>query len=128
MDRKSALIFALLLITLVLAGCAYNHQKFPNAINAHSTQNDFLVQVDDFGRFWDPSEAERALARISQLAKNTNVIAVAFVHGWNHDAAPDNQNLLDFQKSIEDTRRRLIDPTNPESSVYRESRKNLTGI
>lgn len=116
----------LFMATAILAGCAYNHKQFSTKTGPLKSQDDFLVQIDDFGQFWDPSEAEGALTRISQLAKTTNVIVVAFIHGWNHDAAPDNENLRDFAKTIEDTRHRLIDATNPQSAVYRESRRNLT--
>lgn len=61
------------------------------------------------------------------LSKVSNVIVVLFVHGWHHNAKPGDENLRDFAASVTDTRRRLIDIANPESEVYRLSRKNLTG-
>ncbi|ACV35103.1 hypothetical protein [Accumulibacter sp.] len=127
MDTKTLLLIALLVVFAMLTGCAYNHKKFDHHIDVTHDQDDFVVQVDDFGQFWDPAEAERALTRVSSLAKSRNVIVVLFVHGWNHDADPKNENLVDFRESIVDTRRRLTDEKAPESAVYRQSRKNLTG-
>jgi len=89
--------------------------------------DDFVLQIDDYGQFWDNLTPARALQRISELSRTSNVIVVLFVHGWNHDAAPDNENLRDFAASVADTRKRLIDSSNPDSAVYRQSRKNLTG-
>lgn len=127
MEAKTLLLIAMLLALAMLTGCAFNHKKFDHPGNAEQDQDDYVVQVDDFGQFWDSDEAERALARVSSLAKSRNVIVVLFVHGWNHDADPKNGNLVDFRKSIVDTRRRLTDESEPESAVYRQSRKNLTG-
>jgi len=127
MVTKTLTIILVVIAFATLAGCAYNHKQFAAERSPLNGPDEFLVQIDDFGQFWDKAEAERALARVSQLAKTTNVIVVAFVHGWNHDAAPENENLRDFANSITDTKSRLIDSRNAESAVYRASRKNLTG-
>ncbi|TKB71579.1 MAG: hypothetical protein E8D46_15655 [Nitrospira sp.] len=116
-----------LLLVLWLTGCAYNHKQFPAIVPSSTAPDDFVIQIDDHGQFWDNSVPNRALERISELSQTSNVIVLLFVHGWHHDAAPDNQNLRDFAASVADTRRRLIDISNPESAVYRQSRKALTG-
>lgn len=116
----------ILLIGFFLVGCAYNHKKFPT-MSSSAEPDDFIIQIDDYGQFWDKSESIRAFERISNLSETSNVIVMLFVHGWNHNAAPDNQNLRDFSATVADTRKRLIETSNPESEVYRKSRKTLTG-
>lgn len=116
-----------LLIVLWLTGCAYNHKQFATTGSSLAGPDDFVIQIDDYGQFWDKSVPNRALERISELSENSNVIVMLFVHGWNHNASPDNQNLSDFAATVADTRWRLIDSSNPESDVYRRSRKVLTG-
>ncbi len=108
-----------------LTGCDYNHKLFP--VTANPDGDDFVIQINDYGQFWDRSAPERALEKVSELLKTSNVIVVLFVHGWHHDAEPDDENLRDFSVSMADTRGLLIDSSNPQSAVYRLSRKNLTG-
>ncbi|MDH4100030.1 MAG: hypothetical protein OEV28_05595 [Nitrospirota bacterium] len=127
MDIQAGAGALALLVVLWVTGCAYNHKQFPTIVPSSTAPDDFVIQVDDYGQFWDQSMPNRALERISELSQTSNVIVILFVHGWNHDAAPDNQNLRDFAASVADTRRRLIDSSNPESAVYRQSRKVLTG-
>lgn len=127
METQTIVLLGLLLTVLVLAGCSYNHKRFPVGETSTRSPDDFVIQIDDFGQFWDQSDADRALARVSQLSATTNVIVVAFIHGWNHNAAPENENLRSFVDSVKDTRNRLISADNPSSAVYRTSRKNLTG-
>lgn len=122
----STLLSVLALLTvLLLSACSYSHKQFP--VSANHTGDDFVIQVDDYGQFWDSSVPTRTLDRINELSQTSNVIVLLFVHGWHHDAGPDNKDLRDFSLSVADTRRRLIDSSNPESEVYRLSRKNLTG-
>lgn len=125
MGINAPLSVFVLLSLFWLSGCAYNHKQF--SVPASAIDDDFVVQIDDFGQFWDRSVPAKALERIHALAKTSNVIVLLFVHGWHHDAGPDNENLRDFLFSVADTRKRLIDSSNPESAVYRLSRKNLTG-
>jgi len=124
MATRLLLIVLASLLMSWLSGCTYNHKPFEVAASASS--DDFVIQIDDYGQFWDSSAPIRALNRIDELSKTTNVIVLLFVHGWHHDAAPDDENLRDFALSVADTRKRLIDRSNPESRVYRESRKSLT--
>lgn len=122
----NALLSVVVLVVLFwLTGCAYNHKQFQ--VSANPDGDDFVIQIDDYGQFWDRSAPDRALERVGELSKTSNVIVVLFVHGWHHDAGADDENLRDFSASVVDTRGRLIDPSNPESAVYRLSRENLTG-
>ena len=86
-----------------------------------------VVQVDDYGQFWDPAPAEAVLRQVRELSATRNVIVVVLVHGWNHNAAPDDGNLVDFAASLEQTRRLLTDATQAQSALYRRSREELTG-
>jgi hypothetical protein len=115
------------LAALLVGGCAYNHKQFPVAGTGDPERNDFVVQFDDYGQIWDQSEADRALARISSLARRSNVVVSVFVHGWHHDANPKNKNLTDFRRSIADIRSKLTDEAERSNRIYRESRRHLTG-
>jgi hypothetical protein len=115
------------LLLALIAGCAYNHKNFEQTNSPMHGSDDFVLQVDDYGQFWDREQASKAMDRIRALSRETNVIVLTFVHGWNHNAAPDNENLKEFAASLSATRKLLIDPTNPDSAVYRMSRQNLTG-
>lgn len=125
--KKLSVWLTIFLLAVVLVGCAYNHKRFDQARGPLNGENDFVIQLDDYGQLWDRAAADAALARVRKLSHETNTIVVLFVHGWNHDAAPDNENLVDFAKSLSTTRKLLTDPNSPESLVYRRSREALTG-
>jgi hypothetical protein len=126
--KSEILVASMALLGLIfLSGCAFNHRQFPKEEGPLKGPDDFIVQIDDYGQFWDNEEPERALAHVRKLSKDSNVIVVVFVHGWHHNAAPADKNLRDFATSVEEIRKLLTDSTDPESEVYRTSRKHLTG-
>jgi hypothetical protein len=128
MRVKLVVVLAIVLLGALVVGCAYNHKNFDPTRSPMAGEDNFVIQLDDYGQFWDRKPADEAIARITSLAQRTNVIVLLFVHGWNHDAAPDNEDLRDFAKALGDARRLLIDVDNPESEVYRLSRLKLTDI
>lgn len=54
------------------------------------------VQLDDFGSFWKPQEADHVLRHVEAAAQAGNTFVYVFIHGWNHNAAPGDSNLRDF--------------------------------
>ncbi len=127
MDTYGSMGLLALLLVLWLTGCGYNHKQFRTELPSAEYPHDYVVQIDDYGKFWDESAPARALESISRLSEESNVVVVLFIHGWNHDAAPSNGNLRDFARSVAATRSVLTDSSNPKSEVYRLSRRALTG-
>jgi hypothetical protein len=104
---------------MALTSCSMYHKRFEvtDATRAHV---DFVIQADDVGKFWNPEDADAALAEIAKSARSTNTLVVVFVHGWHHNANSSDQNLKDFQGAMAELRERLRHP------VYAESRRALT--
>jgi hypothetical protein len=111
MSKPIKLGLALILIAYV-ASCGLYNKKFSEVGSPLSVENDFVIQVDDYGSFWDPEVPTRALQKISEESQHSNTIVVLFVHGWHHNAAPDDDNAKDFAHSLQ---------------VIRQSRINLSG-
>ena len=93
----------------------------PNA--AHQTAHGFMkgapyelaiVEFDDQGRCYDRGQMDGVTQRLEALAPDNSttgedVILVVFVHGWQHDARTDDDNLTAFRallsKTVEHERR-----------------------
>jgi hypothetical protein len=116
-------VWALAGVLLFLTSCSYGHRNFPGQTSGkHPKSINYVLQFDDFGSLWGDLEmAEETLQAIKKESERTNTIVVLFIHGWHHNAAPDDENLLDFAHSLESIREKLRDP------LYRQSRFELTG-
>ncbi len=93
-------IIAALAIALLLGGCSLYHHAFPDS---HPTQPGYdleIVQLDDFGSFWEPSRARATLAKVEaqSQSRSESTYVVVFIHGWHNNAAPDNANLQEFNQ------------------------------
>lgn len=112
-------ILAFLLASL--AGCSAYHHRYatPNVI-----KDDYeiqIVQADDFGSLWSTPDAQSILDHVTDVTNQTNTFVVVFIHGWHHNAAAKDSNLVDFSTTIQDLAVRLDD------EHYRAARKALTG-
>ena len=56
------------------------------------------VEIDEQGSFQDRGQLDRALEVVARTGKAKYV--VVFVHGWFHDAAPDDQNVQRFKCAL----------------------------
>lgn len=97
------------------------HKEFALDDNPLRTDDDFVLQVDDRGEFWNPELARNALEEIARDSIGKNTIVLIYVHGWHHNAAAGDADLVRFAKILGDTRVQL------ERDVFRESRARLTG-
>jgi hypothetical protein len=120
----SFVFIALLTAWMVLS--SHGHRNYPRDPNGSQSAPDFVVQVDDFGQFWDPEAADRALRAIEDAANETNTVVVLFVHGWHHNAAPGDENLRKFARSVQEVRATLDDNPDGQPGLYRQSRQQLT--
>lgn len=108
-------------VLLLLGGCSYGHQNFVQEGGRFSGPDDYVVQVDDYGQFWDRGAAELALKDIEKKTRESNTVVVLFIHGWHHNAQIDDSNAIDFAKSISALRTEL------GRDLYKAARKELTG-
>jgi hypothetical protein len=88
----------------------YNH-PYPFKPEPGSAKFDFhVIQSDDYGSFWDTSGAQKTLDEVEALSRRTNTLIVLFIHGWHHNAAPDDTNLTGFKASLEAMHKELSNP------------------
>ena len=118
----AAVLVALILALISLRG--YGHRRFEQTAGPLISPDDYLVQADDFGQFWEAGDVDVMLDGIRASAQRGNTIVVLYVHGWNHNGAPTSRDLRSFAKSMNDTRDRL---TGAGSGPYAQSRYHLTG-
>ena len=67
-----------------------------------------IVEFDDQGRCYDRGQIDAVAERLDALApedarQGQDVILVAFVHGWKHDARTDDDNLSAFRVLLNNT-------------------------
>ena len=67
-----------------------------------------IVEFDDQGRCFDRGQMDALAARLDAMAPEDgsagqDVILVAFVHGWKHDARSDDDNLSAFRVLLKET-------------------------
>jgi hypothetical protein len=114
-------------VLLLLGACGFANKNIPQGGGTLLHENDFVIQVDDHGSFRDPEIPVRALDSIAQSARKTNTIVILVVHGWHHDAAPDDEYAVGFAKTLQDIRTKLDDNVDGKPGFYRRSRQILTG-
>ncbi|MEN8260686.1 MAG: esterase, partial [Pseudomonadota bacterium] len=126
MNKKNAVVAALLLLLTVLnAGCAFNRQYrtdytpceigltdtqcSTNAIQQYVDPKDpdtgyllGFVEFDDQGQLHDRAQLNFLLRTLNAEAAKNNLLMVVYVHGWKHNAAPGNDNVASFRKSLEE--------------------------
>jgi hypothetical protein len=122
MNRASIL---LCLLTLpLLASCSLYHKNFNTKSGPFDARNNFVMQIDDYGQFWDPGVSDRALDEIRAAASRTNTIVLLYIHGWHHNAHARDRDLASFADSVAKIREKLDDRG---GGIYRRSRVSLTG-
>ena len=95
--------------TLAVGGCYRNAAqqagRLPSSPSPVTTLT--VVEADDRGAFWNAEQPMRALEEVRAAAAQGSVAVVLFIHGWGHSAAPDDQNYLCFERTIDHLGRRL---------------------
>lgn len=110
----------LIAVAALLAGCAsYGHKAFAPMFEVNPTYDLHAVEVDDYGVFWNRAAAQATLDAVEQRAAHGNVIVLLFVHGWHHNAKPDDKNLEDFRKTLDALSQTL------DQAPYRDARVEL---
>lgn len=71
-----------------------------------------IIEVDDQGWYWRPERLDRALGPV-QAAADANAIIIVYVHGWQHNAAVTDNNLIDFRNLLEQLGSRAAQSSKP---------------
>jgi len=123
--------FAVLAIaTSYLTGCAmYNHPQ-ATVDDVNGPVDFHVIQADDQGSLWDTAQAQRVLDRVRSLSQAQNVLVVLFIHGWHHNAASDDPNLVDFQRTLLDLNREISTPQRQQLRAENTGKPNsrIVGI
>lgn len=120
-------ILVLIALIPLLCSCAYRTTVIKQDGGFFHEPNDFVLQVDDEGNFWNKEDENRIINIIKNEVKNKNTIVIVFVHGWHHNADPYDTNARDFALSLKKTRALLNDSSSDVVGPYTQSRKILTG-
>ncbi len=59
-----------------------------------------FVEFDDQGQLFDRNQFQQLEDRLILEAQTHNLIMVAFVHGWKHNARPGDENIRQFRKIL----------------------------
>lgn len=122
MCNKNYRLFILVLIfVLLFSGCAQNAAYRPNyescvytqsgdcadrAVQNHAPdQSDeyylSFIEFNDQGQLWDRKQLHRVLKSYQTIAGGDgDVLLVAFIHGWHHNASPGDSNIKEFRKLL----------------------------
>lgn len=141
LHKISTLVLGVIVL-IVLDGCSRNgayrsdlsvcqptsqNSCTTNAVIHHEPgqENEFylgFVEFDDQGQMWKRGQMEKVFTEFYDIAAKEDVLAVAFVHGWHHNAAPDDDNVHSFEKLLG----RIAQTERQESRAsHRKSRKVL---
>lgn len=95
-------------IAALLAVCSchpYNQTYYTSSSKASYLNRNLvspIVEFDDDGYMRTPWQLDSALAAMDTAARNSPshpshpVVVLVFIHGWHNNAAPDNDNLREF--------------------------------
>ncbi len=120
MFHKKCLVLIVLSLSVLLGACAHNaiyHSELSNCISdslgnceAHAITHYFpntgkefhlgFIEFNDQGQLRDREQMNVVLDTYFQISGSDNVIVTVFVHGWQHNAAPDDSNLELFKQLL----------------------------
>ena len=101
--RRYRLVVALSILLPALLGCTPSKMYRPVSVQEDPDYTLAFVEFDDQGEMWDPAQLSRAVQVIEQGNQNENgCIVVTYIHGWQHNASPKNEqkesgNVNDFK-------------------------------
>lgn len=119
-NKDLRLFLATLLSVLVFSGCAQNAAYRTNyqscvytqssdctdhAIQHHAPDQPgeyylSFVEFDDQGQLWDRKQLHKVLDTYQPIAGTHDVLLVAFIHGWHHNADPEDSNIQEFRRLL----------------------------
>jgi len=105
-QNEKGLIFrsvSLLLLSSLMVGCFTPYRYFEGdraKVSLFKQNKDKLavIEFDERGDYWNPQQYRKAEALI---AAKKNPMLVVYVHGWRHDARPNDEDLREFNKFLD---------------------------
>jgi hypothetical protein len=120
MSRQAYIQLVVATALCLLPGCDYGLKQYRQADDILTLgTTPLVIEIDDYGRFWNPTAAEATLNVIANASRNKNTLVMAFIHGWHHNADDCDENFKNFHSSLEGLQERLDEPP------YRDARKRL---
>ncbi|EHH67958.1 hypothetical protein GMO_17250 [Gluconobacter morbifer G707] len=91
-------------------------RHFPSDLQI--SQDFFVLELDDQGMAFDPGKITSIIQDIEKAAATpeAQIVIITFIHGWNHNAAPTDRNLIDFSNYI--ARLRAVSPGKAVMGIY----------
>jgi len=119
-NNNHSLLILTLLSVLQLTGCAHNSAYRTNyqpcaysqpgdcadrAVQHHTAgQSDeyylSFIEFDDQGQLWDREQLHKVLDNYYTIAGIDDVLLVAYIHGWHHNADPEDDNIKEFRQLL----------------------------
>jgi hypothetical protein len=59
-----------------------------------------FVEFDDQGQLWDRAQMREVVGSYQEIAGQSDVLLVVFVHGWHHNAEAGDGNIEEFDKLL----------------------------
>ena len=106
-----------LILIMLLTGCASNQmyrtdykvcdyqstgQCASHALQRHAPDNEGnyhlgFVEYDDQGQLRDRAQMNAVLDEYYDIAAKNEVLLITFIHGWQHNASPEDSNIQSFR-------------------------------
>lgn len=97
-----ALLALIILFIVTASGCSFYHKELRanNNIDNNDKYMLHVLELDDFGSWWDVKKAQNTLDSIDNLSSQKDTYVVIFIHGWHNNADMDNHNYNDFKAAL----------------------------
>lgn len=59
-----------------------------------------FIEFDDQGQLWDREQLHTVFNHYQPIAGTHDVLLVAFIHGWHHNADPQDDNIKEFRRLL----------------------------
>src|SRR5688572_6332937 len=93
---------AMTLLLLAAGGCTRPQLYRPDSIVHRENYDVAFVEFDDQGELWSPAQVVAAHRLIQETAASENgIILNVFIHGWGHNASPDDGNVAGLESFLD---------------------------
>ncbi len=83
-----------------------------------------VVEVDDRGGFWSAVQPGNAISAVRDAAAGGATVTVLFIHGWDHDASTEDQNLVCFSHTLDYLSKKLNTTSSATNRAFTAQRSN----
>ncbi len=83
-----------------------------------------FVEFDDQGQLWSRAQMDAVMTKLNQEAIENDLLLITFVHGWKHNASPEDDNVKMFNGVLQ----RLATLENRISRAVGERPRKVVGV